>query len=241
MNSRMICLAAMLTVLGLNPLPGHAQSHGHSALAPVASGRSTLTEDFNEPPPKGWYYSCKHQFIQENGGSILRTSGGGHAIWNGAGKVQDFVLTFRYRFIRGEADISFRSLVTHGGHEFYCLTLCRDRVILGRRPHGTAGTTFKALASKPHQIQPNKWHSVTVDMSGAQIRVSVDGAAVLSAVDPQPLPPGPIGLGLILNSGYVDYDDVVLKKGPAAAQTTGAPQAGRRERGSTSATPINIP
>jgi len=55
-----------------------------------------FTEDFDQDPINGWYYSCQHAVVSARSGRALMTSGGGHAVWTDAGDVGDFTLEFRY-------------------------------------------------------------------------------------------------------------------------------------------------
>jgi hypothetical protein len=68
----------------------------------------------------------------------------------------------------------------------------------------------KTLAAAPVSLGPQVWHDVIIQAKGGQITVWIDGQGVLQVQDPQPLRSGGCGLGVIANSGYVLYDQVVL-------------------------------
>jgi len=107
--------------------------------------------------------------------------------------------------------VFFRSVDTPHGLEFYVLTLRPSGITLGRRTHMPGQEASQQdLASAAGVLQPRQWYEVAIRAIGGQIDVAIDKQPVLSYQDSAPLTSGGCGLGVILGSGAVLYDDVVL-------------------------------
>jgi hypothetical protein len=170
-----------------------------------------FSEDFDSERLTGWGFSCEHSRVPTRSGKALQTGRGGHALWVGAGDVQDFVLQFRYGYEQGVGDVIFRITETSEGMECYCLIIQPEGISLVRRLH-TPGQEFpeQQLAAVDAALPSRQWHDFTIQAVGGQIDVAVGDQHLLSYTDPAPLTSGICGLGVIANSGAVLYDRAVL-------------------------------
>jgi len=105
---------------------------------------------------------------------------------------------------------------------FYSVSLIRrDGLVVIKRkfPGGPSnGGTYVTLASASMPLDPNEWHDVRVETSGApdavRIELWLDNALVLEAVDAgQPGPPvsGSAGVGLWADNLQVEFDDLKIR------------------------------
>ena len=97
-------------------------------------------------------------------------------------------------------------------------------MILGRRFHkANQGVSQKDIKTATCDFKPSVWHDVVIKATGANIEISVDGASVLTATDPEPLSAGMVAFGVIKDSGAVDYDAATLTLGKATASNGKTP------------------
>jgi hypothetical protein len=178
-------------------------------------------ENFDRDPVKGWEFSCEKEFVQEGEGRVLRVWGAGHAL--PVVERGDFSVAFRYRSKSGggDGDILFRA----SDQGAYSLRLERKQIVLCWRM-GSPETGFQEqkLAAKPLPLTADTWHSLSLRVQGRQIDVLVAGKPVMSYTDSASRSAGFVGLGVIANTGAVEYDDVAFDV-PGSTPTHPAPKS----------------
>jgi hypothetical protein len=165
-------------------------------------------ESFVDLPPKGWRYTCPHQFIPDRGTRhALRVWGGGHAIWM-ARLPPSLTLDCRYRSPRGGG---IGEIIFVSGSWMYTVILLPDQVVVGYRFTTADGRTREVTHRRnPCRIEPGIWHHVRVRMIGGVIQVSVSEREVVRTTLPRPVPAGEVGVGVLRGPAPVDYGDVML-------------------------------
>jgi type VI secretion system secreted protein Hcp len=211
-------LFPLVFVLSSSPNAGRGQVTAQPVAGPGA------VENFESLPLVGWELLGGAAVTGRGQGRALVFSGPGHGFWQ-RGPVQDFELGFRYQHGEGLFEVVFRASGEPADGRSYNLRL-GDReaalIRIGRRAE-------QKLASASVPLRRGAWHTVSVAAAGGEFRVSVNGAAVLSATDGQQLPPGGLGFGCITGAGFV-VDDVALT-------LYGPPEPGQ----GPGITPINLP
>jgi len=188
------------------PLPGTPTAAPPIPGAPVPDGQA-LTETFETPAPAGWELAEGAAVIQGDRGGMLGCSGHGHGFYVGR-PLADFALSFRYLHGQGMGHVVLRGSGEPPQSQEYGLLLTGSEITLGRRSAGQETPLQGAVLA----LQPNSWHTVQIRLRAGQLAVMVDNVHVLSARDPQPLPPGAIGFGCIDGTGF-GFDDVEITPG----------------------------
>jgi photosystem II stability/assembly factor-like uncharacterized protein len=164
--------------------------------APIRGQETVFTETFDDPHLPGWERSGNAAVMD----GVLLMDPGGFAFL--VGEWGDLTLTVEVRVPSdAEAVIRYR----HTEADRYTLLLGPGYVVLGRELGGTS----TELATGPAEIPPGEWVEVQVATSGETHDVAVNGQNVLAATDPDPLPPGAIGLGF-QGLGRGEFDNLVL-------------------------------
>lgn len=118
---------------------------------------------------------------------------------------QDFTLSLKLRYSgEGETHINFRTSDPGG----YLLILTPDRIIFIKNAPGSESQEIANAASS--ELNSNDWINLQISMQGNAVAVSLNGASVLNATDPDPIPAG----GLVFVSAgqrTTDLDDVSMQ------------------------------
>ncbi len=180
-----------------------------------------VLQTFDQGIPSDWDFSCNRSLIASNWGSAMRIWGGGHAIL--PMPPQDFALNFQFRSAGGAGDIGFN--FTDHNNSIDTITLEPQRVILSRRTQVQPGQfQHTDYASGFATLGDGLWHAVTVQYRNGRVDVWVDQRLVINYQHYNRLPAGAVGLGVIANSGNVDFDNVSY--GPASQPTPPSAVAG---------------
>jgi len=128
-------------------------------------------------------------------------------------------MTLRYRHGPGIGHIAFRGTGELPKDTDYRIRLDGAAATLARAEAGQE----TVLAARPLPLQAGRWYALGIDVVGGSIKLSVDGATVLEATDPQPLPDGIMAFGCINGQG-IAFDDIRVQAA-GATPTTPAPTA----------------
>jgi len=153
---------------------------------------SILEEAFDDPRASGWDlgWGWEPQALSEAGSAIVGTSDDrwgnfawGHHLTHGENStlVCDILLDY------GQIQIIYRQET--GGPQRYFVWFNRDEMGLTRQ---VGPEEFVGLAYAPVGLTEDAWHNVAIISDSGTLRVAVDGRVLLTAVDPDPLAPGPI-------------------------------------------------
>ncbi|MFQ6100826.1 MAG: family 16 glycoside hydrolase [Anaerolineae bacterium] len=183
-NVTRIWLIVALVGVGLLPaLPSRAQE-------------PTFTETFDDPALPGWEHSPNATVVD----GVLRLEPGNFA--SHGGEWGDFALSVRARLTgEGAFVISYRD--SHG--EAYHVLVEPHRMTLQREADGA----LAELASVESSIPEGEWVQIGVTTTGDEQVITLNGAPVLSATDPNPLPPGGGALE-VLGEAVGEFDDLTV-------------------------------
>ncbi|MGI9517648.1 MAG: hypothetical protein ACR2NP_11415, partial [Pirellulaceae bacterium] len=204
MNARSTSLGLLLALLVLPTFASAQQPQSMPSL-----------QTFDQGIPADWEFSCNRSLIAAGTGSAMRIWGGGHAILPVT--PQDFMLGFRFRSAGGAGDIGFN--FTDHSNSIDTITLAPDQIVLSRRTQIQPGQfQHQDFASGYANFQDGLWHDLVVQYKNGRVDVWVDRVPVIGYQHTSRLPQGVVGLGVILNSGSVDFDNVSY--GPARGAVT---------------------
>ncbi|MBI4282613.1 MAG: hypothetical protein HY672_03915 [Chloroflexi bacterium] len=160
-----------------------------------------------------------NHFLDVKGHTSLNFSTGPGSTWT------DYVFRVRLVLLEGEAGINFRlqtSPTGSGPIASYLLQLSRYDLRLNKVTYISGSPRpYELLASSPVDLRPGPWYTVSVDASGNQLAISVDGVPELKYVDVKdPLLNGSVNL-TAYSGGHALFDDVwvgrVRAPGPTPA------------------------
>jgi uncharacterized membrane protein YhiD involved in acid resistance len=152
---------------------------------PVSAQENGFSETFDDPLLPGWEHSP--EVIVTNG--VLRIGPGNFVA--GGGVWQDFTTSIRFRFSgMGETSINYRA--SDSGS--YILLITPEAVLLMRTLANSQPIEL-AHAATTH-TPSDTWMDLNINLVGGEHSVSVNEIDLLSASDPEPLPPG----GLVITS-----------------------------------------
>lgn len=191
----------------------------------------SVTGTFEGRELGGWRLGRNARIVETEAGHVLELTGPGHAVWQ-IGTGERYRLTFRYRHAEGSGDVAFNLSGEPPDEQAYHLQVLPHRLNLRR----TVGEQEPRLVWELRALEPGRWYDIAIEVDGGSIAVSVDGETVLSAEDPEPLPPGSLAFGSAEGSGFA-FDDLALQPmGSRAPERdgVGAPSvhAGAAEPGS---------
>jgi photosystem II stability/assembly factor-like uncharacterized protein len=172
-------------------------------LAQLHAQGPDVNEPFDDPALSGWEHAPEVRV--EDG--ALRVPANTYAFY--FGEWPAFTLSVRVR-MEGEGELVIGYYGTDQG--IYTLVLPPGAAVLMREEGGVGAE----LAGVPAPIPLTDWAQVTIQVTGNQHTVSINGEQLLSATDPNPLPPG----GLLLHvagAGVGWFDDLVVQPGPGGA------------------------
>jgi photosystem II stability/assembly factor-like uncharacterized protein len=192
---------------------------------PLYAQEGGFTETFDDPDLPGWEFPREAAVTD----GVLRLEPGGFAFRHG--EWAEPSLALRARRV-GEGAIILHYHATDSGD--YAVTLGPDFAELHR-----AGAP---LAFEPADIPPDEWLQIEAAFSGGAHHIVVNGATVLMVDDPDPLPPGAVGLHYD-GGGYAEFDDLIVTAVGAAApppepgEPPPGPEEGEVEAGEPAAAP----
>ena len=178
-----------------------------TALPAVAQG-GTWREGFDDSTMSGWDHSSD---VRVDAG-ILVMQGPGFAMH--PGEWEDMLLTLvLQKPVDGEVAISYQ--VSPAGS--YHLVIGRDYLAVQRE----VGETVVGLSGTHQPFSADSWVTVGVQVEGHEQVVTVNGTRVLTATDPDSLPPGGIAIEN-LNESTVEVDSLTVATGlaPSGTDTT---------------------
>lgn len=195
-----VLVLGALVIAGLFAARAAAQSEG-------------FTETFDDPQLAGWEHSP--EVIVSRG--MLRIAPGNFAARMGGW--QNFDLSFKVRSTgAGESHVNYRA----SDNGSYLLRLSDMAVLLKTTPQSEPVELARASLTPP---AAEGWLEVRITVQDGDHAVAIDGAAMLTASDPHPLPPGTIVLASH-GERTTEIDDVTLQvlageagSGPAAQET----------------------
>jgi hypothetical protein len=190
-------------------------------VARAAAQGEGFTETFDNPQLPGWEHSP--EVIVSEG--VLRITPANFAARMGGWQNFDLTLKMRYTGM-GETQINYRA--SENGS--YLLRLAEDGVALLRTTPNVE--PVELARTMPDAVIPGAWISVRIVVQGNDHTISIADTAVLTASDPDPLPPGTIAFA---SNGErtTEIDDVTLQ--PLAGG--GGPEPGMGEAVPVAATP----
>jgi len=175
------------------------------AAALLQAHQTVLTESFDDPALPGWEHLPNAVVVD----GVLRIEPGNFAIHGG--DWGDLTLTVRVRrYGDGALVVNYRA--SDAG--VYHVLVAGDVLALQRE---ACDVVSELTTSGPLSI-PDGWFQLGVSVIGGEHAVTLDDELVLTATDPDPLPPGGIGFE-VLYEAVGEFDDVVLTLG------TGPPPA----------------
>lgn len=187
---------------------------GGSLLAPLPSPSDqgvSLHETFEDPALPGWEHSENVEVVD----NALRIGSAGSAFHGGSWG--DLQLTIRVRHLgSGEVSILYRDADAGS----YAVRIGMDHVALDRR----SGEQRVELAAAPNPVGLEEWVHVSITVQGELHDVGLNDRPILSVRDPDPLPPGAIGLGYD-GEGAAEFDDLTVVPIAAGPAETEAPAA----------------
>lgn len=164
-----------------------------SALITSSAQEGGFTEHFDDPAMPDWEHSANAYVVD----GVLHIEPDGFA--NRSGNWTDFNLTLQAkREGTGDMVISYKS--------GYLLTYKGERLLLQREQN----EVIQDLSAPGVMLVPDgEWFRVGINVADDQHNISINNENVLSAFDPEPLPPGGIGFEMI---GEIDgeFDDLAL-------------------------------
>lgn len=164
-----------------------------------------FTETFDDPALPGWDHMPNAVVVD----GVLRIEPGNFAAHDGDWGDMTFTVRVR-RYGNGSLVINYRASNTG----VYHILVVGDVLALQREVNDVVG---ELTASGPLSISDG-WFQLGVSITGGEHVVTLDDELVLTATDPDPLPPGGIGFE-VLDAEAAEFDDVVLTLG------TGSPPA----------------
>ncbi len=184
-------------------------------VAPVAAqGDQGFTETFDDAQLPGWEHAP--EVVVSDG--ALRIGPAQFAARLGAW--QDFTLAFKLRYSgEGETHVNYRA--TDQGS--YLLLLRPGEVILLKTARQNEPQELGR--AEADTLNTSDWVTVQIALSGGAHTISVNGVALISATDPNPLGRG----GLVFNSigqRTTELDDMSLQAQPAEARAGPAEPVG---------------
>ncbi len=191
------------------------------AVTPALAQQPGFTERFDDPQLPGWEHSPEVIVA----GGLLRIAPANFAARMGAWQEFDLTLTLRYS---GDGETQIEYCASETGN--YQLLLSTHEAILRRssppmEPVEIAHGTLPAEGDQGFELR--------INLSGGRHAISADGAPLLTADDPNPLPPGML---VLASHGrrITEVDDVVLTvprerpepaAGPVSVPPTSVPTA----------------
>jgi hypothetical protein len=173
--------------------------------APTQRAPGGTSETFEGREHSAWELGRSGRIVQTEEGRVLELAGPGYAVWQVA-TGQRYRLTFRYRHSEGTADIALNRSGEPPGDQAYHLQILPRRLSVRR----TLGDQERRLVWEARPLEPGRWYEIAIEVEGGRIAVSVDGETILSAEDPEPLPPGSLAFGSAEGSGFA-FDDLALQ------------------------------
>ena len=199
-----------------------------AALAvPVSAQEPALTETFDDPALPGWEHSPGVAVVE----GVLRVEPGNFCFHGG--EWGDFTLTLRARLLppevggdqggAGEGALVISYRVSDAGA--YHVLVEGNRLALQREAGGDV--VELAATSLPPDFGgerggAGKWFQLAVTAASGQLTLALDGEPVLTASDPDPLPPGGLAFET-LGELTAELDDLTLT--PAGGEAAPTPQA----------------
>jgi photosystem II stability/assembly factor-like uncharacterized protein len=193
---------ALLLLLGLILFP----------LTTLHAQESGFTETFNDPKLPNWERSPSAKVVDD----VLHIDPGGYVLHSG--EWGDLNLTVRASLV-GEGFVVVSYRVTEIGD--YSIRISADEITLYKAGEPI---TQKMMA----YIPPGEWFWINVVAVGDSHEISLNGQLVLKVPDPDPLPPGGVGLS-VQGQAKGEFDDLTLVSMGKALQpeepgaTKGAP------------------
>ncbi len=185
-------LSTIILLTALLATPALAQEEGGG-----------FTETFDTTTPEGWELSPDAVVVDGK----LRLSQGSFAVRHG--QWSNLTLSVKVQ-ATGEGVIFIH--YHFNGPDRYTLLLFLDNIVLEKIQQDQP----QSLAEMPLETGlPEGEFEITISASQGQHQISIDGESVLTATDPEPLPPG--GIGLWVEGGLVaEFDEVTLtaEEGP---------------------------
>jgi len=187
---------------------------------PVRAQEPGLTETFDNPTLPGWEHSPGVTVAD----GVLQIKPGNFCFHGGAWR--DFTFTLRARFQgEGALVISYRA----GDAGAYHLLITGEEWTLQRE----AGGIVTDLATAAAPTSRGEWFQTGITVVGGHHTIAVDGKPLLTATDPDPLPPGGLAFET-LGELTGEFDDLTLT--PAGGEA--APTPGAAPQATSGATPI---
>ncbi|MFQ6101354.1 MAG: family 16 glycoside hydrolase [Anaerolineae bacterium] len=208
-NSRRAALLLVLVLLLASPLAGR-----------VGAQAPGLTETFDDPALPGWEHSPGVHVAD----GVLHLEPGTFAFH--PGEWEDFTLTLRLR-LSGEGGLAIGYRTGDAGT--YHLLLTGGHLAVQRE----TGSDIAELAAAEAPVPRGEWFQVDVTVADGQHTVALEGEPVLTAADPDPLPPGG-GVFETLGEMSAEFDELTLtpaggeagpEETPPPAQTAPPPAA----------------
>ena len=186
------------------------------AAAPAAAqeGAQGFTDTFDDAQLPGWEHAPE---VVVTGG-VLRIGPAQFAARPGGW--QDFTLSFKLRYSgEGETHINYRASERGG----YLLLFSSGGVTLLKNvPQSESQELGRAELGA---INASDWGNVQIVLAGGGHTISVNGAALITATDPDPLGPGGVVFASV-GQRTTELDDVSLQPGPVGAGTGPVEPAG---------------
>ncbi len=179
---------------------------------PALAQETVFAETFDDPTLTRWEHSPNTTVV--NG--ALRIEPDGFAFH--PARWSDMSLVVRARCL-GDAELLIRYCWSEDAN--YSVRLRPDRVAVQRQLLGPPEDLGVATA----EIAPGEWVEVTVTVTGGTHQVALNGAPVLTATDPDPLPEGGVGF-LVQGEVAGEFDSLeVAADGQAPSPVEVTPRA----------------
>jgi photosystem II stability/assembly factor-like uncharacterized protein len=181
---------------------------------PIRGQETVLTETFDDASLPEWEHPPEVAVVD----GVLRVPAPGFAFRGGLWA--DLTLSARARYT-GQGDLLIVYRWSDAGE--YRARLGGDSVALQR----VAGSATTELGAVPSTVPSGQWVQLSVTVAGGEHVVTLDDRALLTVTDPDPLPPGGIGLR-VEGQATGEFDDLVLTvtgEAPPPDEATPMPEA----------------
>ncbi len=157
-------------------------------VSPLEASRDLppVFEDFEDGRADAWSLEPGWILIQEGDGNhVLQAERHSQAIYKG-GRYGDFLLRFRVKSLDGDFLLNFRADPGDPSQTRYMAHFMPDAIAF----HKFQANRGPVVADGSIAYTTDQWHQVELVAQGGHIQIVLDGQAVLTYDDSDPLPPG---------------------------------------------------
>ncbi|GHJ43452.1 hypothetical protein Cs7R123_07940 [Catellatospora sp. TT07R-123] len=193
-----------------------------AALTVTAASAATLfADDFQDGDSSGWTTSGGTWSVATDGSSVLRQSGTGSDARARAGSPAwtNYTATARVKPTAFNGSNRFVALLARAqsNTSYYYLALRSNNTVELKKLVNGSSTT---LAATTVTVSTGTWYTLSLSVSGATLRGTVNGGAALTATDTQ-FSTGSVGVATYYTSA--SFDDVTATDGTGPSPSASAP------------------